>query len=144
MNRTRLTAHSIAAVGQYKLRSAFIILGTLIGAAALTLVIAAGGGVKRKMLSTVRQLFGASSIMVMSGGTQFMDGPTASAARLTLDDIEAVAAEVPEIEDWDPQQAMPNTSVRHGGASTTARVFGASERFGRVWQRGIASGEAFD
>src|SRR5437763_998657 len=137
MNRTRLTAHSIAAVGQYKLRSAFIILGTLIGAAALTLVISAGGGVKRKMLSTVRQLFGASSIMVMSGGTQFMGGPGANAARLTLDDIEAVASEVPEIEAWDPQQAMPNASVRYNGRTATARVFGASERFERVWQRGM-------
>ena len=144
MNRSRLIAHSFATVGRYKLRSAFIILGTLIGTAALTLVIAAGTGAKRKMISTVRQLFGASSILVMSGGTQFMGGPTANAARLTLDDIEAVAAEVPEIEAWDPQQVLPNVPVRHGSASATARVFGASERFGQVWQRGVARGESFD
>jgi len=143
MNR-RLITNSFAAIGRYKLRSAFIIVGTLIGTAALTIVIAAGGGVKRKMLSTVRQLFGASSILVMSGGTQFMGGPTANAARLTLDDIEAVAAEVPQIEAWDPQQAIPNASVRHNGLTANARVFGASERFERVWQRGIARGEAFD
>jgi putative ABC transport system permease protein len=144
MNRARLITHSFAAIARYKLRSVFIILGTLIGTAALTLVIAAGDGAKRKMISTVRQLFGASSIMVMSGGTQFMGGPGANAARLTLDDIEAVAAEVPEIEAWDPQQAMANASVRHDGATATARVFGASERFGQVWQRGVARGESFD
>ncbi len=144
MNRARLVAHSFSAIGRYKLRSTFIILGTLIGTAALTLVIAAGGGAERKMISTVRQLFGASSITVMSGGTQFMGGPGANAARLTLDDIEAVAAEVPQIETWDPQQAIPGASVRHDGRTATARVFGASERFSQVWQRGMARGEAFD
>jgi putative ABC transport system permease protein len=144
MNRTKLVTHSFAAIGRYKLRSTFIILGALIGTAALTLVIAAGAGAKRKMISTIRQLFGTSSIMVMSGGTQFMGGPGANAARLTLDDIEAVAAEVPEIEAWDPQQAVPNASVRYDGRTATARVFGASERFSRVWQRGIIRGEAFD
>lgn len=144
MNRTRLIAHSFSAIARYKLRSTFIVLGTLVGTAALTLVIAAGGGAKRKMLSTVRQLFGASSILLMSGGTQFMGGPGANAARLTLDDVEAVAFAVPEIEAWDPQQAMPNASVRHAGATATARVFGASERFGQVWQRGVTRGEAFD
>ncbi len=144
MKRTRLVTHSFAAIRRYKLRSTFIILGALVGTAALTLVIAAGAGVERKMMSTVRQLFGASSILVMSGGTQFMGGPTANAARLTLDDIEAVAAEVPAVEAWDPQQAMPSASVRYGGRTTTARVFGASERFGRVWQRGVGRGEPFD
>lgn len=143
MNR-RLITNSFAAIGRYKLRSAFIIAGTLIGTAALTIVIAAGGGVKRKMLSTVRQLFGASSILVMSGGTQFMGGPGANAVRLTLDDIEAVAAEVPQIEAWDPQQAIPNASVRFNGRTATARVFGTSERYERVWQRGVARGEMFD
>ena len=102
MKRARLVTHSFATIGRYKLRTTFIILGTLIGTAALTLVIAAGGGAKRKMISTVRQLFGASSIMVMSGGTRFMGGPGANAKRLTLDDIAAVAAEVPQIEAWDP------------------------------------------
>src|SRR5262249_15425131 len=144
MNRAKLITHSLSAISRYKLRSSFIILGTLIGTAALTLVIAAGDGAKRKMISTMRQLFGASSIMVMSGGTQFMGGPGANAARLTLDDIEAVASEVREIEAWDPQQAMPNASVRYNGKTATARVFGASERFSRVWERGITRGEAFD
>jgi len=121
-----------------------MILGTLIGTAALTLVLGAGAGAKRKMLSTVRQLFGASSILVMSGGTQFMGGPTANAARLTLDDIEAVASEVPQIEAWDPQQAIPNASVRFDGRTASARVFGTSERYQQVWQRGVSRGEAFD
>jgi putative ABC transport system permease protein len=144
MNTIRLVRHSMRAITRYKLRSAFIMLGSFIGATALTLVISVGGGAQRKMLATVRQLFGASSIMVMAGGTQLMSGPNANAARLTIDDIEAVATELPGIEAWDPLQAMPEASVRQGAATATARVLGESERSEHVWQRTVTRGEYFD
>src|SRR3954447_3398767 len=101
MNTFRLVRHSIRTIGRYKLRSAFIMLGSFIGAAALTLVVFVGSGAERKLLATVRQIFGASSVIVMAGGTHLMSGPNADAARLTLDDIEAVARDVPEVELWD-------------------------------------------
>jgi putative ABC transport system permease protein len=144
MNRSRLIHHSIRAMSRYRLRSAFIILGGFVGAAALTLVIAVGDGARRKMLSTFRQLFGASSIIVVTGGSQLLSGPGANAARLTIDDIDAVAAEVPEIRIWDPQQVIPDAAVKQGSATATARVLGASERNGEVWGRSVTRGEMFD
>ena len=144
MNNGRLVRHSIRAMARYKLRSAFIMLGSFIGAAALTLVVAVGEGAERKMLATVRQLFGATSILVMAGGTQILGGSGANAARLTLDDIEAIAEQVPEVQVWDPQQAIASASVRHEGATATARVLGESERSEEVWQRGVTRGEYFD
>lgn len=144
MNRSRLTRHSIRALGRYKLRSAFIMLGSFIGAAALTLVVSVGGGAERKILDTMRQLFGASSILVMAGGTQLLGGSGTNAARLTIDDLEAIANEVPEVEVWDPQQGMANASVRHDGATATARVIGESERAERVWARSVTRGAFFD
>jgi putative ABC transport system permease protein len=144
MSTMRLVSHSMRALMRYKMRSGFIMLGTLVGVAALTLVITVGGGVERKVLKTVRQLFGESSIVVMAGGTQFMGGPRPGAARFTIDDVTAVAREVPDIEAWDPQQAMPNASVRRGDAATTARVLGESERWGHVWERQVSRGDDFD
>ena len=85
-----------------------------------------GAAAERKVLATVRQLVGATSVMVMARGTQFMGGPRAEAARLTLDDIEAIAAQLPEVSAWDPQQALPTASVRRDGATATVRVLGAS------------------
>lgn len=143
MKRSRLIPHSLRALRRYKLRTGFIVLGSFIGAAALTLVISAGEAAERKVLDTVRQLFGAQSVIVMAGGTQFMSGARGDAARLTVDDIEEAAAEVPQIVAWDPQQALAGASVRHDGKTATARVLGASERFGRVWNRGVTRGEAF-
>ena len=144
MNPTRLLAQSFRTLPRYRLRTAFMMLGSFVGAAALTLVISVGAGAKRKTMNTVRQLFGASSILVMGSGTEFMGGPRPDAARFTLDDVEAVAKQVPQIEAWDPQQAMPAASIRHGDATTKARVLGASERFQHVWDRGVVRGETFD
>jgi putative ABC transport system permease protein len=144
MKRTRLIRHSIRTMARYKLRSTFIALASLIGTAALLIVVAVGEGAERKALNTIRQLFGASSVMVMAGGTQFMGGPNANAARLTLDDIQAIADQVPQVEVWDPQQALPAASVKHGSAATTARILGESERFGQVWQRKVVHGESLD
>jgi putative ABC transport system permease protein len=61
-----------------------------------------------------------------------------------MDDIAAVAAELPQVEVWDPQQAIPDEPIRRGAAATTARVLGQSERFQRAWDRGVTRGEAFD
>lgn len=144
MNAMRVVSNSWRSIPRYKMRSGFVMLGSFLGAAALTAVLAVGEGAERKTLSTVRQLFGASSIIVMAGGTQLMGGPRADAARLTLDDIQAVTSALPEIEAWDPQQAMPAAAVRHAEAATTARVLGESERSERVWNRTVSRGEYFD
>lgn len=144
MKRARLFGTSLRALRRYKLRTSFIMLGSFIGAAALTLVVSVGEAAERKVLTTVRQLFGAQSILVMTGGSQLMGGARADAARLTLDDVEYAASATPQIVAWDPQQAVPGASVRHAGATATARVLGASERFERVWERGVSSGSMFD
>jgi putative ABC transport system permease protein len=143
MSRMRLVRHSMRAMGRYKLRSGFIMLSTLVGVAALTLVITVGGGVERKVLKTVRQLFGESSIVVVGRGSQLLGGPRAGAARFTIDDVAAVVKEVPEIDAWDPQTSL-SPSVRRGDAATTARVIGGSERWSQVWQRQVSQGDNFD
>jgi putative ABC transport system permease protein len=95
------------------------------------------------MLRTLRQIIGDSAVVVMGGGGRLLGTPRSEAARLTIDDIEAVAKEVPEVTAWDPQQdlVMP---VRRGDASTTVRILGESERSEGVWGRSVSRGEYFD
>jgi putative ABC transport system permease protein len=144
MSRVRVVESGVATMTRHRARSAFMMLGSLVGVAALTLVVSVGDGARRKLLATVQQLFGGSSIMLMARGTELMGGPRADAARLTLDDLEAVAAEVPDIDTWDPQQAIPAASVRHGESNATVRVIGASARSERVWGRSVTRGAYFD
>ncbi|HLA76044.1 MAG TPA: ABC transporter permease [Vicinamibacteria bacterium] len=144
MKAQRLVKSSLRAMARYKLRSGFMMLGSLVGVAALTFVISIGATAERKLLGTVRQLFGASSIVVSAGGGFFMGGSRAEAARLTIDDLETIAQELPGIEVWDPLQVLPGAQLRRAEQTTTARLMGQSERSERVWERGTTSGEYFD
>ncbi|MBN1605045.1 MAG: ABC transporter permease [Polyangiaceae bacterium] len=143
MNTLRIAASSLRALGRYRLRTALMMLGTLVGVAALTFVLTAGQAASSRLADTVRQLFGASSIVVSAGGGFFLGGPR-DAARLTVDDIEAVVREVPGIEVWDPALIAPDTPVRRAERSASVRLMGLSERSERVWNRTVSRGSYFD
>ena len=125
MSTTRLLGSCLKALGRHKLRSVSMTIGSLIGVTALTLVLTIGTAAQAKILDTVRQLFGPSAIIVISGGGFFLGGPRGEAARLTLDDAEALAEALPEdIEIWDPMQVVPGSQVRRGDQSATVRLLG--------------------
>jgi putative ABC transport system permease protein len=144
MKKTRFMTQALRAMGRYKLRSTFMMIGSFVGVASLVFVVSVGRGVERQVLKTIQQLFSASSIFITSGGNMFASGARSDSGRLTLADIEAIAAEVPAVEVWDPLVALDGAQVRRGDAATTTRVIGQSERAERVWVRGLASGEFFD
>lgn len=143
MSTTRLLTHSLRVLSRYRLRSALVMIGSLLGVAALTLVVSVGKGVQAKVLKTVGQIVGDSSLLVMSGGSRILGSPRAGASRLTIDDLTAVAAEVQGIEAWDPQQDI-STIVRYRDRTTTVRVLGQSERAEHVWARTATRGRSFD
>src|SRR4030095_6807297 len=127
MRTARLAPHSVRFMARYPLRSTFLMLGSLVGVAALTLVVSLGQGVQVKVVNTVGQMLGNSSILLISGGSRIMGSPRAGASRLTIDDMKAVAAELDEIDAWDPQQDLSSVA-RYREATATVRVLGQSER----------------
>lgn len=144
MNRARLFNSSIRAMGRYRLRTGFMMLGSLVGVAALTFTVSLGNSAKRKMIRTLQQVVGESAVLVIGGGSRMMGSPRAGAARLTIDDVAAAAHEVPGIEDWDPQADLGGQIARYEDRAATVRVLGGSERFARVWGRGVMRGDEFD
>ncbi len=143
MNTARLVQSSLRTLARYPLRSAFLMLGSLVGVAALTLVVSAGNTAQQRMLATVRRNFDDSSIVVSSGGPLLVGGPRDDAARLTLDDAAALGG-LPGIDTWDPILSLEGVQVKRGDATAVARLVGGSERAPRVWNRGAALGEYFD
>jgi putative ABC transport system permease protein len=143
MRTTRLVTHSVRAMLRYPLRSTFVMLGSLVGVAALTLVVSLGQGVQVKVFNTLRQMLGDSSILLISGGSRIMGSPRAGTSRLTIDDLTAVADGLDDIEAWDPQQDL-STVVRYRETTATVRVLGQSERGERVWARTVNRGQYFD
>ncbi len=144
MNTPRLLATGLRTLARHPLRSALLSAGTLVGVAALTLVVSLGTAVQQRVLETVRRNFSPSSLVVTSGSPLLVGGPRDDAARLTLDDAAALAAALPAVEAWDPILSLEGQPVRRGDASATARVVGCSERAPRVWRRGAVQGEYFD
>src|SRR5215475_11441206 len=116
MKRARLARHSLRMMSRYKLRTGFMTLGSVIGIAALTFVISVGQSAQRKILQTVGQMFGDSGIVIHDGGGEMMGGPHGPGTHLKIDDIVAMAKELPGIEAWDPMQTI-TTSVWHGDAA---------------------------
>jgi len=143
MKKSRLIAHSLGMMGRYKLRSFFMMIGSFIGVAALTFVISIGQSAQQKMLKTVGQIFGDSSIIIHDGGGVMMGAPRGPGTRLKIDDIAAVQKELPEVQAWDPQQSVV-TTVRRGDAADSVSVVGDTERFQQVWNRSVARGDFFD
>jgi len=144
MRAARVIRHSLSMMGRYKLRTAFMMVGSIVGVAALTLVISGGQAAERKTLQTVSRMFGDSAIMIVDGGGHFMGGPRGTGTRLKIDDIDAIATELPGVESWDPQQGLGTGSVRRGDQAVDARVTGESERSEQVWNRRASRGEYFD
>jgi putative ABC transport system permease protein len=143
MNTMRLVTHSAGMMGRHKLRVGFMMIGSFIGVAALTLVVSVGLATERKLLKLAHQMFGESSLMIIDGGGHMMGGPRNPGTRLKIDDVEAVAKQVPEVESWDPQQGL-TASVRRGDVADTAQVLGETERSEHVWGRPAVLGAYFD
>ncbi len=143
MSATRLVRLSVRAMLRYRLRSSFMILATLVGVAVLTLVVSIAQGVQVKLLRTIRQVLGDSSVVVLGGGSRLMGSPRTDLGRLTADDIAAVARQVPGIVAWDALQDL-SMPVKYRDATTTVRILGGSERTEQVWARGVSHGRALD
>jgi putative ABC transport system permease protein len=143
MNTMRLVTHSTGMIGRHKLRAGFMMIGSFIGVAALTLVVSVGLAAERKLLKLAHQMFGESSLMIIDGGGHMMGGPRNPGTRLKIDDVDAIAKQVPEIESWDPQQGL-TASVRRGDLADTAQVLGETERSEHVWGRPAVQGAYFD
>jgi len=142
MKNARLARHSLRMMGRYKLRTSFMMLGSVIGIAALTFVISVGQSAQQKILKTVGQMFGDSGVVIHDGGGEMMGGPHGPGTRLKIDDIAAIAKELPGVEAWDPMQTI-TASVRHGDSADNALVRGESERWPQVWNRTASRGDLF-
>lgn len=144
MRLSRLLAASVQSLRHYPLRNGLMMLGCVLGVAALNLVVGVGSGVDKRIVGSVQRYFSSTSIMITSGGNPFGGGPRGDPSRLTLDDVEALASSLPYVETWDPLQILDPAPVRAGAASASARIVGSSERAEQVWQRSVTTGEYFD
>jgi len=142
MKTRYMIAASFRSMRRNGLRTFFMMVGTLIGVAALTIVMALGRGTQRAVLSGIERMFSGSTILLsagsgMMGGDPRSGGPTTT---LTLDDIEAIEAAVPAVSKSDPMQMGGTLEVTFEGKASDVRVIGQSDKSEVVWNRGVTRG----
>ncbi len=143
MKTARIIRSGFRVMERFKLRTAFMMLGILVGISALTIILSIGRGTQEKVMGSIEEIFDASSIMISAGGSRMMGRPPAEGqvTTLTIDDLRALAETIPQIRVWDPMQMMPEREVKYRDQSARLRILGHSPRAEEVWNRGVSRGE---
>jgi putative ABC transport system permease protein len=147
MNRKEIIKVSFRILRRNKLRTFFMTLGVVISIAALVISISVGKGFYNQMCSRVKVYLGANSVVIMAQKVKLEGKQLAKTdlvSSLTLDDMEAIAREVPSVTLYDPMQMAENREIVGGGRNIATRIKGGSVKGQFVWNRGVSSGAYFD
>jgi putative ABC transport system permease protein len=128
-----------------KLRTFFMMLGVLIGIAALTIIVSVGQGAKAQVMQRMENLSAFGAVMVIPGGgvTRALGSVDTVPATLTAEDAQAIQAEVPNVQDVALVQSKQNMSIKFGGQSTTTMVWGVTPNYPAIRPTPVARGEFF-
>jgi putative ABC transport system permease protein len=143
MRTWRIFRQSATALVRHRLRSFLVMLGVIVGIAALTVVVSMGEEANRRVVKRVSN-FGPTSIMVFAGGGKDVPGPDPTVVTLTADDARAIEAEIRGVDFVTPHVMRPGTVVSHGDRSYTVGAFGAPPAYQRAWDWPASEGEFFD
>lgn len=140
MKILRIIGEGMHALGTNKLRTFFMMLGTIVGIAALTVIISMGQGTEKRVMQRVNN-FGARAIMLTAGGGRGTSPPQEGITTLRLDDLQAVRSLVPGIELITPGIMKRGTSIKAGASQTQANVHAIEPEWYDAWDWHVESGE---
>jgi len=105
MKTLRIVKVAFKSLGKNKLRTFLMMIGIVIGITALTLVVSAGLGAKKRVMDRVK-IFGLESLMIRAGAGQEMGRPSGGQQTVTLkvEDVEAIKQEIKQVVDVAPQE----------------------------------------
>lgn len=96
MRIIRILREGVRSLRANKLRTFFMMVGTIIGIAALIVVYAAGKGTEQLVMTRMRS-FGLNGVMVAAGGGRGVSVSQEGITTLRLEDAEAIRAQVPSV-----------------------------------------------
>jgi putative ABC transport system permease protein len=143
MNRSKIIESSVRILRRNKLNTFFMILGIVIGIAALSLTFLLGKGAEKQLTEKVKKLFNPNNILITSGRVELESGRSSesSTTNLKIEDIEAIMNEVPGIAMYDVIQITPERNVIFGNKNISTAINGGTAEGELVWRRSVTSGE---
>lgn len=136
-------AVSWVSVAAHKLRSFLTILGVVIGVAAVIVLMSVGKGTTANVISRLSSL-GTNLVYVSPGSSTSggVRGGFGSASTLTLEDAEAIASEVSNINGVAPYSTS-GTQVVAGSENMNVRITGVTTAYQTVYGVEVAEGDFF-
>ena len=140
MKTGRIVQSSFRSLGKNKLRTFLMMIGIVIGITAVTMVVSAGVGAQKRVMSRVEK-FGSKSMMVFAGGGRELGRPSGEqVATLKRGDRDAMLRQIRTIAGAAPFNRLPERTVSYRESSRTATVFGVTPDWAPVWDWGAARG----
>jgi len=139
----RLMGQSMKALGRNPMRSFLVMLGVIVGIAALTVVVSMAKASNRKVMQRVNN-FGPTAIMLFAGGGKNVPGPDPTAATLTFDDAKAVESQIPGIAMICPQVMRLRVPANYRDQSTEVTIQGAATNYQEAWSWFVTDGDFYD
>jgi len=145
MNKYKIIESSFRILRRNKLNTFFMILGIVIGIAALSLTFSLGKSAEKQLTQKVKNLFNPNNILITSGRVELESGRSSesSMTNLKIEDIEAIMNEVQGITMYDVIQTTPERDVIFGNKNISTAINGGMAEGEIVWRRSVTSGEYF-
>ena len=123
MRLIRIAREAMRALATNKLRTFFMMAGTVVGIAALTIIMGISEGTQRKIMGRMEQ-FGPRAMMLVAGGGQRAPGPDLSTTTLEVQDAEAIRREVGGLEIVTPMAWRFRMNLKRSGKQHQSVVWG--------------------
>ena len=140
MRLLRIITEGVRSLRINKLRTFFMMAGTIVGIAALTVIMAIGKGTEKKVMKRL-QNFGPRAIMLIAGGGKDLPPPDITVTTLTLADAEAIRNQIDGLEIVTPMAWDFNVNVTRGANLHQATVWGVEPTWHEAWNWHVADGE---
>jgi putative ABC transport system permease protein len=133
MRVLRIASEGAQSLAANKVRTFFMMAGTIVGIAALTVIMAIGKGTEQKVKKRV-ETWGPRSMMLIAGGGKDLPPPDMNVTTLRLDDAEAIRNEIDGLDIVTPQAWRFNMDLKHGTNQIQAVVWGVEPNWHDAWK----------
>ena len=140
MRIARVIGEAFHSLTLNKVRTFFMMAGTIVGVAALVVIMAIGKGTEHKVMKRV-QNFGPRAIMLIAGGGKDMPPPDMSVTTLEISDAEAIRRHVEGLEIVTPQAWRFDMDLKRDAYQTRAVVWGVEPEWHDAWNWPAVEGE---
>jgi putative ABC transport system permease protein len=140
MRILRIAGEGIEALGANKTRTFFMMAGTIVGIAALTVIIAIGKGTEKKVMKRVNS-FGTRAIMIAAGGGKGLSPPQEGITTLQVSDADAITDQIRGIEIVAPFAVRRGMPVKGGVNQIQTTVMAVGPEWHDAWEWYAADGD---